>query len=133
MKRAPLVWALVLVAVVGLGYDAYVHVHLASAYDPIKNDVSQGDLFRVEGAAAVVAALAVLVSDSRWSWLLAGAVGLGGAAAVVLYRYVEIGPIGPLPGMYEPVWYTEKTLSALGEAAVGVAAGVRLLLQRRVS
>ena len=134
VKRAPIVWVLVLLAVLGLGYDAYVHFHLASGYDPIKKDVSQGDLFRVEGTAAVLAALAVIVSDSKWAWLFAGAVGLGGAFAVVLYRYVEIGAIGPLPGMYEPVWYGEKTWSAIFETAVGVVAGVRLLmLQRRVS
>lgn len=134
MKRAPIVWVLVLLAVIGLAYDVYVHFHLASGYDPVKNDISQGDLFRVEGTAAVLAALGLIVSDSTWAWLFAGAVGLGGAAAVVLYRYVEIGPIGPLPGMFEPVWYGEKTWSAILETLVGLVAGVRLLmLQRKVS
>ena len=131
VRREPIVWVLVLLAVAGLGYDAYVHLDLAPQYDPIKETVSQGQLFRLEAAAAIVAALALLVSDSRWVGLLAGAVGLGGAAAVVLYRYVEIGPVGPLPGMYEPVWYGEKTWSAIAEAGVGVVAAVRLLLLRR--
>ena len=133
VRREPIVWVLVLLAVAGLAYEAYVHLDLASAYDPIKKDVSQGDLFRVEAGAAIVAALALLLSDSKWAWLLAGAVGLGGAAAVVLYRYVEIGPIGPLPGMYEPIWYGEKTWSAIAEAGVGVVAAVRLALLPRTS
>lgn len=134
VKRAPLVWVLVLLAVGGLAYDAYVHFDLASTYDPIGDTITQGALFRIEATAAVLAAIAVVVSDSRWAWLFAGAVGLGGAFAVVLYRYVEIGAIGPLPAMYEPVWYAEKTWSAILETLVGVVAGVRLLmLQRKVS
>ena len=36
-------------------------------------------------------------------------------AAVMLYRYVDIPAIGPLPAMYEPVWFFEKTLSAVAE------------------
>ena len=133
VKREPIVWVLVLLAVAGLAYDAYVHLDLAPGYDAIKKDVSQGTLFRIEAGAAIVAALALVVSDSRWAWLFAGAVGLGGAAAVVLYRYVEIGPIGPLPGMFEPVWYFEKTWSAIAEAGVGVVAAVRLALLHRTS
>jgi hypothetical protein len=40
------------------------------------------------------------------------------------YRYVDPGAIGPLPDMYEPVWFPEKTLAGIAEAvALGAAIG----------
>jgi hypothetical protein len=45
---------------------------------------------------------------------------LGG---LVLYRYFDPGAaLGPLPDMYEPFWYGEKTLTAFAEAAATIAA-----------
>ena len=35
--------------------------------------------------------------------------------AVLLYRYVNVPMLGPLPAMYEPVWFLEKSLSAVAE------------------
>jgi len=104
----------------GLAYDAYVHLHLAPVYAAVGSTVSQGALFRVEAALAIISALLVLVSDSRPAWAAAGLTGLGGFAAVVLYRYVDVGAIGPIPNMYEPAWYGEKTWSAIAEGAVAV-------------
>jgi hypothetical protein len=43
---------------------------------------------------------------------------------VVLYRYVNIPAFGPFPAMYEPVWFPEKTLSAVAEAAGALLAGI---------
>ncbi len=120
LQRSRSSLVLAVLAAAGLAYDAYVHLHLASAYDGIGDTITQGGLFRLEAGLAIVAALAVLLSDSRLAWLLAGSVGLGGAAAVVLYRYVDVGAIGPMPNMYEPVWYGEKTYSALAEGGVGL-------------
>ena len=108
-------------AVLCLGYDAYVHLHLAGTYDAVGGTVTQGALFRLEAAAALLAIVILLLSDSRPAWALAGAVGLGGAVAVVLYRYVDVPALGPIPAMYEPVWYAEKLWSAGAEAIVGVA------------
>jgi hypothetical protein len=41
-------------------------------------------------------------------------------------RYVDLGAIGPLPDLYEPVWYPEKLVAA-GAEAVALVAAVPLL------
>jgi hypothetical protein len=50
----------------------------------------------------------------------------------MLYRYVDVGSLGPIPNMYDPIWYAEKTLSAVAEAAVAVVAATRLAALTRV-
>lgn len=117
MRRPPYSLAIAVLTAIALGYDAYVHLHLAPLYDAVGGTITQGALFRVEAAMAIAAALLVLVSDSRLAWVVAGLTGLGGVAAVVLYRYVDVGTIGPIPNMYEPAWYADKTWSAVGEGA----------------
>lgn len=72
----------------------------------------------------------MLGSDHRLVWLVAGVVGFGGLAAVLLYRYVAVPGFGPVPGMYEPAWYAEKTLSAIAEGGVGVLRLLREALRR---
>ena len=47
--------------------------------------------------------------------------------AVMLYRYVDVGSIGPIPDMYEPIWFAQKTLSALAEAAAAVVSMIGLV------
>ena len=129
LQRSRASLGLAVLAAAGLAYDAYVHLDLASSYDAIGDTITQGGLFRLEAALAIAAALAVLLWDNRLVWLTAGMVGLGGVAAVVLYRYVDVGSIGPIPNMYEPVWYDEKTNSAIAEAGVGVVWLVREALR----
>lgn len=113
----------------GLAVDAYVHLHLASDYAMVKTSVvSQATLFRIEGIAAIVAAVLVLVWP-RWATaLFALAVSGGGVAAVLLYTNTDPGRIGPLPDMYEPVWFAEKTNSAIAEAIAAAVALVLLLI-----
>ena len=107
----------------GLGVDAYVHINLASTYDAVKSSsVSQGELFRVEGVVAAVAAFALILRPRRYTALFALLVTAGGLAAVLVYRYVNVGALGPLPNMYEPVWYTKKSLSAWAEGVAALAA-----------
>ncbi|MGN6724027.1 MAG: hypothetical protein ACTHJM_15580 [Marmoricola sp.] len=120
------IWAFCLVVAAGLGVDAYVHLHDASSYAMVKTSfISQATLFRIEGIAAIVAAVLLLVRPHWITALLALLVGGGGVAAVLLYTETDPGKIGPLPDMYEPVWFTDKTNSLIGEA---VAAGVALLV-----
>ncbi|WP_426990571.1 hypothetical protein [Pseudarthrobacter sp. Y6] len=108
--------------------DAGVHIYLAPGYQAASpGGIGQGNLFLLESAAAVLAALWVLFRGSRASFALALVVALSAFVAVVLYRYVDIPAFGPFPAMYEPVWFFEKSLSAVAEgagallAAVGVA------------
>lgn len=107
----------------GLIIDAVVHLRLAARYDPIAGTISQGDLFRAEAAVALLLAVAVFVAPWRRAiYGVAFVVAASAFGAVMLYRYVNVGSLGPLPNMYEPVWFGQKTLSAYAEAASGVAA-----------
>jgi len=121
---------LVAVVAAGLAEDAWTHLSLATDYDPVRSSVlSQGDLFRAEGAMALLAAgLLLLWPRRRWTAALACVTAVGGLAAVLVYQYVDVGAIGPLPNMYEPVWYAKKTESAWGEGAAAVAAFALVLL-----
>ena len=121
----------------GLGVDAYVHWHLAPGFDGVKGTasphISQGELFRVEAALALIAMVLVLVTRRRLAALVAFLIAAGGLGAVLLFAYVDVGGWGPLPNMYDPFWYPEKTISAVAEAvaalggamAAGDAAGRR--------
>ncbi|MGY0236722.1 hypothetical protein [Longispora urticae] len=124
-------WVLRAVVVAGLAVDAVVHLNLADGFDANRATISQGTLFRFQAAVAVAVAAAVLFT--RWQIALLAALGVAGSAvaAVVVYRYVDVGAVGPLPDMYEPVWYAQKTISLLAEAAATVAAGALLVRGRR--
>jgi hypothetical protein len=47
---------------------------------------------------------------------------------VLVYAYIDVPRIGPIPAMYDAVWYTEKTISAIGEGAAFVAALILVFL-----
>jgi hypothetical protein len=120
---------LAILTAIGLGYDAKVHLHLAFGYDAVGSTITQGALFRVEASVAVLVAVAVLLSDNRLVWAAAGLTGLAGVTAVLLYRYVDVGAVGPIPNMYEPAWFPEKAHSADAEGAVAVLWLVREALR----
>lgn len=120
--------ALRVLTAVALFIDAGVHVHLAPGYQAGNPaGIGQGNLFLLESAAAVLAALYVLLRGSRAAYAAALMVALSAFVAVVLYRYVDIPAFGPFPAMYEPVWFFEKSLSAVAEAAGALLAAVGLV------
>ena len=120
---------------IGLAVDAYIHADLAGQFDGNvgSGGISQGDLFRIEAGAASLAALVVLLHGRRIAAGFAFVVAASALAAVLVTRYWDIGAIGPLPDMYDPAWYTEKTISAIAEAVAMVASAVLLtvLVRRR--
>lgn len=125
---------LVLRALIALALlvDAVVHLDLASGYQlSAPSGLGAGNLFRLESVVAVIAALFVLVRGSRTSYAAAFVVAASALSAVLLYRYVDVPALGPFPAMYEPVWFPEKTLSAIAEAVATIAAGAVLLRSRR--
>jgi hypothetical protein len=123
-------WSLIVLTVAGLAIDAYVHFDLASTYDFVRTStLSQGDLFRAEAVASVVAAAGLLVRPRRYTALFAVLVAGSGAAALLIYRYYNIGSIGPIPSMYEPLWYPEKTAAAWAEVAATVTALAEFALE----
>lgn len=124
--------ALRLIAAAGLAVDARIHFKLAPAYDGIKSStISQGDLFRIEAVAAVIAALAILVFSRPVAALAAVLVAGGGLVPLLVYRFYDVGAIGPLPPMYEPAWYPDKTHTAWAQAIAAVAALAFLVIARR--
>ena len=123
---------LTLVTAAGLGVDAYVHWQLAPGFDtltgPASPHISQGQLFRLEAALAVIAMLLVLLTRHRLGVLVAFLIAAGGLGAVLLYGYIDVGGFGPLPDMYDPIWYPEKAISAVAEAVAAVGALCLLLI-----
>lgn len=107
--------------------DAVVHLRLASDYQlAAPSGIGGGNMFRIEAVVAIVAAVYVLVRGSRTAYVVAFSVAFSALVAVILYRYVDVPQIGPVPAMYEPVWFFEKSLSAVAEGigAIAAVAGV---------
>ena len=121
-----------------LAVDAVVHFQDAHFYDANTGALlDQGQLFRIQGVAAIAVAVLVLVWP-RWpSWLLAFLVAASACAAVVTYNYVDVGPILGLPNMYEPSWGPPgKVVSAWAEgigALLALAGLIRALAHRRAA
>ncbi len=113
---------LVGVTVAGLAVDAYVHLKVAGSYDTVKATVSQGGLFRLEAALAIVAAVVLLVRPNRLTAAIAALVAGGGVVALLLYYFVNVGQLGPIPNMYEPIWYTEKVVTLVAQSVATVTA-----------
>jgi hypothetical protein len=118
-----------LIAVAGLGIDAYVHLDLASTYSEAQAPINEGILFRAEAVLALLTALALILRARRPSFLLGFAVSASALTLMLVSRYVDLGPLGPFPDLYDPVWFPEKLWAAFGEAAASVAslAGILLL------
>ncbi|WP_234355623.1 hypothetical protein [Kitasatospora aureofaciens] len=117
------------VTAAALAVDAYVHANLAAAYDPVGRQISQGTLFRLEAAVASLAALVVLLLGRRRPvWVFAFLVSVSALGAVLLYGYVNVGTLGPLPNMYEPYWGPKRTGSAIAEAVGAVTSLVGFLI-----
>lgn len=119
-----------LVTATGLAVDAYVHFDLASQYDTTSGGITQGLLFRIEAVAAILAALLVLGSTRRVFHILPLLIAASALGAILLYRYVDVGALGPLPDMYDPAWYPEKALSAIVEAIATLACAILLVAPR---
>ncbi|MFI0225485.1 hypothetical protein [Streptomyces lydicus] len=120
-----------LLAAAGLALDAYVHARLAGRYDAITATLGQGLLFRVEAALAALAALLVLVVRRPAADAFACLVAAGGLALLLLYTYVDVGPLGPLPDMYEPFLTGDKQLTLVAQAVAVLATGYLLLTRER--
>jgi len=115
---------------VALAVSAYVHLDLSSSPYAAGGQLTLGALFLAQAVVAAVVALWVLVRPSRAAYAVAAVVAAASFLALVLSTYVRLPQVGPLPVLYEPVWYADKAVAA-------VAAGVALLaavtgLARRV-
>lgn len=113
--------ALRAVVVAALAVSAYAHFRLAKTYEPVGKDITQGTLFRVQGALASLAAVLLIINARVVGWAPAFMIGAGSLAAVLIYRYVNVGSIGPIPNMYEPIWRSQDNLKVISAVAEGVA------------
>jgi len=113
---------LVGVTVAGLAIDAFVHLKLAHGYDSVTASISEGALFRIEAVLAIVAAVLLLLRPGRLTAAFAALVAGGGVLALLLTYFVNAGQIGPLPDMYEPVWFTEKVVTLVAQSVATVTA-----------
>jgi hypothetical protein len=52
-----------------------------------------------------------------FAWLTAAA----GIAALVVYRYADLGAFGPFPDLHEPIWSTDKVWALAGQAVALLA------------
>ncbi|UKA63651.1 hypothetical protein [Arthrobacter sp. FW306-04-A] len=131
IRRRPKDVVLRVLVAAALVIDAVVHWQLAPGYQlAAPAGIGQGTLFRLEAVAAVLVGLYVLVRGSRPAYAAALVVAASAFIAVLLYRYVDIPALGPIPAMYEPVWFFGKSLSAVAEGLGAVLAGVGFLRQR---
>ena len=120
-------------AAAALAVDAAVHARLAPGYQGAAPEgFGEGNLFLAEAAAAAASGLYVLIRGSRPAWILALVTAAGGLAVLLLYRYVDVPAFGPFPAMYEPVWFFEKTLTALAQRIAVVLAATALTLHRKI-
>jgi hypothetical protein len=116
------------IAAVGLAIDAGVHAKLAPQYDAVS-----GTLFRIEAGAAALAVVLVLLWRRRPGDVFGVLTAAAGLAALLVYRYVDVGSLGPLPNMYEPVWFSDKVWAVVGQVMALVALLPLLLPARKAA
>lgn len=120
------------VVVAALVVDAVIHLRLAPDMQlAAPGGIGGGWLFRIQAGAALLAALYLLLRPSRPAYLLAGLVALTALGPVLLYTYVNVPTIGPIPSMYDPFWTTSKVVSAVAEGVGVLLAGVGVWLTSR--
>ncbi|WP_238146590.1 hypothetical protein [Ornithinimicrobium murale] len=118
--------------VLALVLDAVVHLSLASQMQlAAPGGIGGGWLFRIQAVAALAAAAYLLLRSSRTAYLVAGAVALSAFVPVLLYTYVNVPALGPIPSMYDPFWTTPKAISAVAEGLGAVLAGIGVWLTSR--
>jgi hypothetical protein len=119
-----------LVVACAFGVSAYVHLDLARGPWVAAGEVTLAGLFVADAVTALAAGLWVLVQPTRTSWAVALLVALASLLALLTSTYIRLPGPGPLPVLYEPVWYGEKAAAAIaaGIAALGSAIGLAATL-----
>ncbi|MCP2343500.1 hypothetical protein [Actinomadura rupiterrae] len=115
----------------GLIVDAVVHWRYAPQMKYVPGGSIHADkIFYAQAVVAGVVALLVLFHARRWTYAVAFLVAASAVGALLLYYYVDVGALGPLPNMHEPIWYAQKTESLVGEGIAAVAAVIGFLTVR---
>lgn len=126
-------WIAIGLLAVALIVNAVIHLRLAAPFDAVAGTiVTQGDLFRVQAVANLVAIAVVLIARRRWADALALVIAAGGAALIVVTALVplDLTAIG-LPYLFEPAYYPDKTYALVAQLVAVAAATALILLRRR--
>jgi len=124
-RRPAREFAIRLLVVAALAVDAYVHFDLADEMQlAAPGGIGGGTLFAIQAGAAIAAAVLLLLTGSRLAYVLAALVALSALVPVLLYTYVNLPALGPVPSLYDPTWYTAKVVSVVAEAVAVVLAVV---------
>lgn len=112
--------SLVVITAAGLGLDAWMHLRSAHGYDRVGTTITEGAMFRIEAVVALLVLIALLARPARLTAGLAAVVTVAGTFALIFTYWVPLGPVGPIPDLYEHVLYPEKivALAAMSVAAV---------------
>lgn len=128
LPRTPVDAVLRLVTATALTIDAVLHLQLARVYNlAAPGGIGEGTLFRLESVVALIAAALVLGFGGRVAYGLAFVVAASATGAALLYRYVDVPALGPIPAMYEPVWFGKKIVATAAETIGTVTATLGLL------
>jgi hypothetical protein len=122
--------ALALGVAVALAVDAYVHATSSRFYDPAHGGlITEGNPFRAEAVVSGVLVVLLLLRPSGWTLAAALLVATSALAALVLYRYVDVGSIGPIPDLYEPTWHVPGKLPSAYAEGIAVVLSAAAIAQ----
>lgn len=125
-----------LLVAAGLAVDAWVHWDFAPEMEPgprgAGGAIPGDDLFRAQAILAAVAGVLVLAWARKWTYAIAFLVAGSAVGALLLYYYVDVGRLGPIPAMHDPHWYSEKTICLIGEGVATLAAAVGFFVVNRL-
>jgi len=120
----------------GLIVNAVIHLQLAATFDAVAGPLlSQGDLFRIQAAAGILVAVALVIARRPWTAAIAAIaviIAVGGLGMLVLSTLVplDLTALG-LPVIFEPVWYSDKVIAALAQGLAALAAAALIVVERR--
>ena len=120
-----------LVVAAALAVDCVIHLRLADVIQlAAPGGIGGGTLFRAQALAAGLAAVLLLVTGRRVAYVVAGLVALSAFVPVLLYTYVAVPAVGPIPSMYDPTWSDDKVISAVCEGAAALLAAIGVAVTR---
>ena len=128
-RQAPA--ALRVVVAVAFAVSALVHLDLAERPWFAGGEVTLSGLWLADAVAALLVGGWVLFRPSRAAWAVAVLVATGSLLALLLATYVQVPGPGPLPTVYDPLWFTEKVVAAGAAAVAAAGAAVALATTAR--
>ncbi len=128
-------WILIALTALALVVNAVIHLQLAGPFDAITGTlIGQGWLFRIQAIVNIAVAILLIVVRRPWVAAAAAVVAAGGLALILITVAVplDLTSVG-LPVLYEPLWYPQKTISAIVQGLAILTAAVLIGALRRTA